>query len=236
VAGALFTRGNLLIQRTTGEIEEWDPYGRRLQRRLPGAGKPTGALAVTSDGTMLARLNDDGTVTFTNLASGDSLVTFSLPWPANSASSTPWRQTAMTFTADGRALLTATAGGQLIRWITAPPDLIRNICAAVGRTLTAAQWRQYAATAPPASMPCGLPAEPEKSRKIANLRSISERDTVSHVAGCFRLSRLSTVAARWHSWGQPENSRRYTGERSGRLTKRGGAGHQPWAHWPARLG
>ena len=154
VGGVLFTRHSLVIQRAAGTVQIWDLTGRRLLRTLPGTLGDTGALAVSPDGTLLARLRDDGTASLTDLATGGVLATFSLPLPGDSESNDPWSQTAILFTSDGRYLLTATSGGQLIWWSVAPPDLVRNICATVGYTLTAAQWRQYTGTNPPSTMPC----------------------------------------------------------------------------------
>jgi WD40 repeat protein len=151
-AGVLFTSSGLLIQRETGDVEVWNLTGQTKLRTLAGTGAVTPAMAVSPDGTLLARLRDDGTVSLTDLASGDVLGTFSLPYPAM-GSPDPWTSTAIAFTSDG-SLLTATTGGQLIRWTVDPPDLVRGICATVGGTLTDAQWEQYAGTSPPAVLPC----------------------------------------------------------------------------------
>lgn len=150
--GVLFTSDSLLIQRTSGTVEVWSSSGQKKLRTLSGTGVVTSAIAVSPDGALLARLRDDGTLSLTDLASGDVLGTFSLPFPATS-SPDPWGSTAIAFTADG-SLLTATTGGQLIRWTVDPPGLVRSICATVGGTLTVAQWEQYAGTSPPAVMPC----------------------------------------------------------------------------------
>jgi WD40 repeat protein len=152
--GVLFTRDSLVIERPTGGVEIWDAAGRRRLGTLPGTGQDTGALAISPDGTVLARLRNDDTVSLADVATGDVLVTFSLPPPTSLQDPDPWRKTAMLFTPDGRSLLTATSGGQLIRWAVNPPDVVRNICATVGHTLTATQWRQYAGTSPPVPMPC----------------------------------------------------------------------------------
>ena len=150
--GVLFTTDNLLIQRDNGTVEVWNLTGQKWQRSLPGTGSVTAAMAVSPDGTLLARLRDDGTLSLTDLASGDVLGTFSLPFPVRS-SVDPWASTDIAFTADG-SLLTATTGGQVIRWTVDPPGLVHSICATVGGTLTVAQWEQYAGTSPPAAMPC----------------------------------------------------------------------------------
>lgn len=150
--GVLFTSDNLLVQRDTGAVEVWNLTGQTKLRTLAGTGAVTPAMAVSPDGTLLARLRDDGTLSITDLASGDVLGTFSLPFPAT-PSADPWMSTDIAFMADG-SLLTATTGGQLVRWTVDPPDLVRGICATAGGTLTDAQWQQYAGTNPPAVMPC----------------------------------------------------------------------------------
>jgi WD40 repeat protein len=150
--GVLFTSDNLLIQRDNGTVEVWNLTGQTRLRTLPGTGAVTPAIAVSPDGTLLARLGDDGTLSITDLASGDVLGTFSLPYPAT-PSADPWQSTAIAFTADG-SLLTATTGGQLTRWTVDPADLVRSICATAGGAMTATQWQQYVGTSPPAVMPC----------------------------------------------------------------------------------
>jgi WD40 repeat protein len=151
----LFTARNLLVQRADGILEVWDARGRTLLRTVQGTGMPAQPMAASPDGTLVARLRDDGTASITDLASGDVLVTFALPSPGNNSSAgDPWDATAMIFTSDGRYLLTATSGGALTRWTMDPSDLVRTACATAGGGLTAAQWRQYADTDPPPHLPC----------------------------------------------------------------------------------
>jgi len=150
--GVLFTSDSLLVQRDTGIVEVWDLTGQKKLRSLPGTGAVTPAIAVSPDGTLLARVGDDGTLSITDLASGDVIGTFSLPVPATPPAD-PWQSTAIAFTADG-TLLTASTGGQLISWTVDPSDLVRTICATAGGAMTATQWQQYVGTSPPAVMPC----------------------------------------------------------------------------------
>jgi WD40 repeat protein len=150
-AGVLFSPDGLVIQRLTGAIEVWDQTGEKLLRTLPGTGGTTSAIAVSPDGTLLARLRNDGTISLTDLMTGDVVGTFSLPSPDGSA--TNWTHTAIAFTADG-SLLIASPGSQLISWTVAPAGLVRSICAMAGGPLTATQWQQYVGTSPPAVMPC----------------------------------------------------------------------------------
>ena len=151
--GVTFSSAGLVIQREPGPLEVWDAAGQRMERELPGEGGAAGPLAVSPDGTLLARLSDDGVASVIDLASGVILVGFSLPEPSD-GDDDPWFGTDMRFAADGRSLLTATSGGQLIQWQLYQPDLVRSICADVGRTLTAAEWEQETGTPPPVRMPC----------------------------------------------------------------------------------
>jgi WD40 repeat protein len=150
-ASVLFTSDYLVIERLTGAIEVWDQSGEKLLRTLPGTGGTTSAMAVSPDGTLLALLRNDGTVSLTDLTTGAVVGTFSLPSPEGSG--TTWTHTDIAFTANG-SLLTATPGEPLVSWTVDPPDLIRGICATAGGTLTDAQWEQYTGTSPPAVMPC----------------------------------------------------------------------------------
>jgi hypothetical protein len=150
---ARFGSGYLLVERGTGTVEVWDRDGRTRLRTLPSVGGLATALAVTSDGTLVARLADNGTVTLTSLDTGSVLATLTLPVPDLSTSD-PWYQTAIAFTSDDRYLYTATTGGKLFRWALDPADLIRSACAISGRSLTPALWQQYTGTPPPARLPC----------------------------------------------------------------------------------
>jgi WD40 repeat protein len=153
--GIIFSRDRLLIQRTTGSLEVWDTTGRHLLTTLAGAGGLANALAVSPDGSLVARLSDNGTASVASLKTGDMLANFSLPTPANAGySSDPWLATAMTFAPDGQSLLTATAGGHVISWDISPSDLITIACATAGRGLTTAEWRDYIHTTPPTNLSC----------------------------------------------------------------------------------
>jgi len=155
-ASAVFTKDRLLIQRTSGTLEIWDSNGRQLLGSLPGTGGFVNALAVSPDGTVVARIRDNGTLLITDLTSGQALGSFSLPFPANQYAADPWRATALQFTPDGKALLTATAGTEMMRWDLYPPDLVQIACATAGRALTATEWRAYVHTSPPTDLACQL--------------------------------------------------------------------------------
>jgi WD40 repeat protein len=151
--GVTFSSAGLVIDREPGALEVWDTAGQRMLREFAGAGGAAGPLAVSPDGTLLARLSDDGVASVTDLTTGALLADFSLPAP-DEGDDDPWFGTDMRFAADGRSLLTATSGGKLIRWTLYEPDLMRSICDDVGHTLTAAEWDQYTGTPAPARMPC----------------------------------------------------------------------------------
>jgi WD40 repeat protein len=153
--GVLFAGDRLLIQRSSGALEVWDEAGRHMLDTLPAGGGFADALAVSPDGSLVARLSDDGNVTITSLSTGEVLASFNLPVPAdNGMSDDPWLGTALQFTPDGRSLLTASTGGELIRWNVYYPALVQIACSIAGRALTGSQWRQYAHSAPPAVLPC----------------------------------------------------------------------------------
>jgi WD40 repeat protein len=154
--GVLFAGSRLLIQRSAGSLEIWDATGRQLLRTLPGGGGYADALAVSPDGSLLARLGEDGNASITSLSTGDVLTSFTLPVPVDNGDTTdPWLATAMQFTPDGHSLLTATTGGELIRWNIYPEDLVKIACSIAGRALTDPEWRQYVRTPPPKNLACG---------------------------------------------------------------------------------
>lgn len=151
---AVFAGQRLLVQRRTGTLEIWDPAGAHLLQTVPGPAGFTPTLAVSPDGSLLARLTEDGTASITDLATGTVLATFTLPAPADSTAADPWSATTLAFTPDGQNLLSATSGGELIRWTVASAALIQNACATAGRNLTAAEWKEYVQSAPPSDLSC----------------------------------------------------------------------------------
>lgn len=151
-----FTKDRLLIQRNSGALQIWDATGRHLISTLPGGAGSTDALAVSGDGSLVALLSDDGTASVSSVGTGQVIATFSLPTLVSvGGPPDPWIATAMQFTPDDRGLLTATSGQDVIRWNIYGPSLAKIACSTVGRQLTAAEWRRYVHTRPPANLPCG---------------------------------------------------------------------------------
>jgi WD40 repeat protein len=151
---AVFAGQRLLVQRRTGTLEIWDPAGAHLLQTVPGPAGFTPTLAVSPDGSLLARLTEDGTASVTDLATGTVLATFTLPAPADSTATDPWSATTLAFAPDGQSLLSATSGGELVRWTVASAALIQSACATAGRNLTAAEWKEYVQPAPPSDLSC----------------------------------------------------------------------------------
>jgi WD40 repeat protein len=154
-AGAwIFTPDLLLVQRRSGALEEWNLAATRLLKTVPGTGAYTSALAVSPDGTMVARLSESGTASVIDLASGQPFASFSLPTPSADLAADPWQATALIFTPDSQALLTVESGGDVIRWDIAEANLIKMACYRAGGNLTSAEWDEYVHTSPPADLSC----------------------------------------------------------------------------------
>lgn len=151
---AVFSGGDLLVQRETGNLEIWNETATRPLRTLTGSGTYTPALAISPSGALLARVRDDGKASVTDLATGEVLATFPLPVPADSLADDPWSVTTLAFTPDGKDLLAATNGGVMTEWDLSPDSLIRSVCAVAGRSLTAAEWQEYVHTSPPSNLSC----------------------------------------------------------------------------------
>ena len=103
--GVLFAGNRLLIQRSAGSLEIWDATGRQLLRTLPGGGGYADALAVSPDGSLLARLSEDGNASITSLSTGDVLTSFTFPVPVDNGVDGSLLATAMQFTPTGTASL-----------------------------------------------------------------------------------------------------------------------------------
>jgi WD40 repeat protein len=154
VGNATFSGPHLLVLRNSGQLEAWNLAGTVLQRSLHedhsyvlGA---SGALtAPVVAGSFLIQQRSDGTLTITDLGTGDRLGSLTLP--AGYAGV----KTGFAATPDGRQLIGVTeataalnGSGLLVRWNLSPGAWIRTACASAGRNLTAAEWRQYPGTTP----------------------------------------------------------------------------------------
>jgi WD40 repeat protein len=151
---------HLLVQRKSGVFEVWDVAGTTLQRLirqdpsyLPGSSSVQTAPVVA--GSLLIQQRSDGSLTATDLDTGEVLGSLALP------ASTNGRKTGMAVTADTRQLITVTEsralsddGGLLVEWNVSVHEWIRAACAATGRDLTAAEWRTYVGTALPHNLSC----------------------------------------------------------------------------------
>ena len=111
--GVVFTRDNLVIQRDSGTVEMAILKAAGCYGPCRAARGGTATLAGSRDGSLLARLAADGTVSIADMATGDILATVSLPVPDGGKVADPWQVTALMLTPDGRDLLTASSGGQL---------------------------------------------------------------------------------------------------------------------------
>jgi hypothetical protein len=151
---AVFTQDRLLVQRTSGVLEEWDTTGQHLLLSVPGRGDNEQPLVATSDGSMAARLDNGGVASLTDLASGQVVANLNLPAPGDAGSNDPWGITTMIFAPNQQYLFTATPGGVLTRWDIAEADLVKLACERAGQSLTPAVWAEYVHTPPPGSLAC----------------------------------------------------------------------------------
>ncbi|MET8335791.1 TIR domain-containing protein [Streptosporangium canum] len=152
----LFAGDRLVVQRSSGQLEVWDGSGVTRRRTLPGDAGYIPAIAVSPDGTTVARLRGDGTVQLADLDTGDVLGAFPLP-PGAGFGGDPWSATAVAFTADGGELLSATSGGVLARTVLDPAAWVSKACEIAGRELSAGEWERFAHADQPPDLSCGRP-------------------------------------------------------------------------------
>jgi WD40 repeat protein len=152
IGSVLFTRNRLLVQ-DGGAIQEWDPSGQHRLQTLPANGSTTYGLTVSSDGTMLAQVDNNGVASITDLATDQPLDSFDLPISASPAN-VPAGITTMTFSPDGQYLLTATPGDVLSRWDIGEATLVKIACTRAGQSLTSAIWASYVPGPTPPTLAC----------------------------------------------------------------------------------
>ena len=152
---AVFSGQHLLVLRRSGRFEVWNLAGTALQRSiredqsyvLGASGVPTAPVVA---GSLLVQQRSDGTLTVTDLGTGDSLGSLTLP--AGYAGF----KTGFAATPDGLELIGATettdvnnnGDGLLVQWNLSTGAWIRTACASAGRDFTAAEWRRYVGTTP----------------------------------------------------------------------------------------
>ncbi|MEV0050266.1 TIR domain-containing protein [Saccharopolyspora shandongensis] len=146
--------GELLVQRSYGQVEVWNvPQGRQV-RTLEASDLLEDSMAVSADGRYAAGVRGDGLLVLLDLASGGRIGQFSLPQPASGITGAVGRSTAIAFTPDSRELLSLTSGGELLRWPLDPRAWAQRACAAAGRDLTSQEWRLVVGTEPAADLRC----------------------------------------------------------------------------------
>jgi WD40 repeat protein len=69
----------LLVQRTNGQLEVWNPRGTSLERILPGDQSYVWPPVGSADGALVARRRADGSITLGDLDTGATLATFPAP-------------------------------------------------------------------------------------------------------------------------------------------------------------
>ena len=158
VPGSTFSGGYLLVQRANADIEAWDAAGTAMRYliREDQSYMPNSASAQTSPvavGSFLVQERSDGTLAVTQLNSGALLG--ELPAP----SSLPLLKTGLS--TDGADQLVsvmegppASDEGTLVRWDLSPQSWTRDACVTAGRSLTSADWQQYATGPLPAFRAC----------------------------------------------------------------------------------
>jgi hypothetical protein len=92
------------------------------------------------------------TIEVSDLTTGATLATLATPGRFG-------RKTGVAFSPDGRRLITVTApGAETVSYLAqrdiSDAALFRSACATAGRDLTAAEWRSFVGTAPPADLTC----------------------------------------------------------------------------------
>ena len=152
VANATFSGQHLLVLYGSGLLEVRNLAGTTVQLSIrEDRSYVSGASGVLTApvlaGSLLIQQRSDGTLAVTDLATGDSLGSLTLP-----AGYTGFK-TGFAATPDGRQLIGATetrtadnGDGQLVQWNLSVGAWIRTACASAGRNLTAVEWRRYAGT------------------------------------------------------------------------------------------
>jgi len=154
-----YAGSRLVIQRENGDIDLRGTDGKKLIRSIQ-AGTPWdyGIFAVSSQAAggpgLVAEERANGQGVIADLRSGHVLGVFPIGKPS------PYQQTTMAFTPGDRGLVTVTEGkssspdGVLSQLNLVPADWVRVACSTSGHSLTAADWRRYISSSPPAQLGC----------------------------------------------------------------------------------
>jgi WD40 repeat protein len=149
----LFVGPLLLLNHSHGSLEVWNETGTALLRTIADGGGE--AMGASPSGKWVAMSRDDGTIALLDLETGAQIGTFQTP-----AHSTFFKS-GIAFTADGKELVTLSEApeedstGMLVQRDLTASHLLAAACAAVGPKLTAAEWRSFVGSDPPADLGCG---------------------------------------------------------------------------------
>ncbi|MBY8874213.1 TIR domain-containing protein [Micromonospora sp. PLK6-60] len=149
---------HVVVTRTDGTVEVWDAAGRQRLRSLhqdSSFRQPADSTDPATTAGYLAQQRSDRNIVVTDLDAGEEVASLTLPERYRQ------RLVTLTFTPDGRDLLAVAEGGVsepedglLVRWSLSPDAWTAAACAAVGRDLSADEWRRFAATDPPDDLSC----------------------------------------------------------------------------------
>jgi len=148
-----FSGGYLVIQRANRNVEIWNTAGtarKYLVRLDASVTDPRDPLVA---GSMLIEESSNGALATTQLGTGKFLG--DLPAPVT----LPDTKTGLSTSPAGQPVA-VTEGepgdneGTLVRWDISPSSWIRDACASAGRSMTPADWQQYADGSAPGSLAC----------------------------------------------------------------------------------
>ena len=143
----------LLVQLSDGSLQVWDERGETLQRTIAdGRGE---GMQGNAAGTLVAMSRDDGTIALFDLDTGAQIGSFQTPGHST------FFKSGIAFTPNGERLITLSEApdesgtGVLVQRDLSDRGLLRAACRAAGPQMTAAQWRSFVGSDPPADLSCG---------------------------------------------------------------------------------
>ncbi|QFZ19579.1 TIR domain-containing protein [Saccharothrix syringae] len=145
----VFVPGRLLVQRKSGDLEIWDERGG--ERRGTVAGDRGFVYRPASNGSLVARTRDDGTIVVADLDTGAVLG----PLPATLSGG----RVGVAFSGDGIRLVTVTEGagtglGRAVHRDISDETMVRTACATAGRDLRADEWNMLVGEPVPEDLMC----------------------------------------------------------------------------------